>query len=100
MIGRPGRPPFGERAMTAVERQRRYLSKPRRPPKGAWLKLKDAPLNVVGYVYSPDPGMKGRTDCVGVVHQYQGGERFGVAQNIHGYKFTHWHPLLAPPETK
>jgi hypothetical protein len=65
-----------------------------------WLKLKDAPLNQVGYVYSPDRGMTGRTDCVGIINEYKSGERFVSSPNAHGFKFTHWHPLLPPPETE
>jgi len=44
--------------------------------------------------------MNGRTDCVGIVNEYKSGERFVSSPNARGFKFTHWHPLLPPPEAE
>jgi hypothetical protein len=62
----------------------------------AWIPIDAAPLHTAGYVYSTEDGWGRRTDMVGTVQAYESGGRF-VACSAHGWKFTHWHPLLAPP---
>jgi hypothetical protein len=62
-----------------------------------WLKLADAPLGVVGSVWSPD--MPDRNDLQGSVYEYSDGGR-GVSSVNRGSTFTHWHALPAPPAIK
>ncbi len=61
-----------------------------------WVLLKDAPLETIGYVYSPDKSWAKRTDIVGQVFEGAKGTRF-VSSSAKGFDFTHWHPLLDPP---
>lgn len=62
-----------------------------------WLKLKDAPIETLGYVWSPDKNWENRTDLTGTVHQYVSGQRVATG-HFHGFNITHWHPLLDPPK--
>ena len=65
----------------------------------AWVKIEDAPLNTLGFIWSPELNWDDRTYQTGEVYALSDGKRL-VASDAKGWKFTHWHPLLAPPKAE
>lgn len=70
------------------------VNHPNRSKARRWVRLEDAPLDVLGHVWCTELG--DRTDIIGRVVGYQNGHR-SVSAPAQGYSFTHFMPLPSPP---